>query len=80
MDAVETATLDLDIAKTGYKQERKKGEGDDIPQHAVGAGKATADKPKKLKMTEGEESPPAAVVAAKAALDKARKERNEAQD
>jgi hypothetical protein len=35
MDTVETATLDLDIAKMGYKQELKKGEGDDIPQQAV---------------------------------------------
>jgi len=80
MEAVETATLDLDIAKTGYKQELKKGEGDDTPQQAVGAGKAAADKPKKLRKAEGEDSPPAAVVAAKATLDKARKERNEAQD
>ena len=71
MDAVETATLDLDITKMGYKQELKKGEGDDIPQQAVGAGKAAADKPKKLKKAEGEDSPPAAVVAAKTALDKA---------
>ena len=53
---------------------------DDIPQQAVGAGKAATDKPKKPKKAEGQESPPAAVVAAKAALDKARKERNEAQD
>jgi hypothetical protein len=80
MDAVQTATWELDIAKTGYKQELKKGEGDDIPQQAVREGKAAADKPKKLKKAEGKESPPAAVVAAKAALDKACKERNKTQD
>jgi hypothetical protein len=80
MEAVKTATLDLDIAKMAYKQELKKGEGDDTPQQAVGGGKVTPDKSKKLKKAEGEESPQSAVVAAKAALGKARKERNKAQD
>jgi hypothetical protein len=80
MNAVDNATLDVNIAKTGYKQELKRGEGDNIAQQAVGAGKAATDKPKELKKAEGDESPPATVVAAKAALDKARKERNKMQD
>jgi hypothetical protein len=35
------AALDLDIAKMAQKIELKKGDGDNIPQHAVGAGKAS---------------------------------------
>jgi hypothetical protein len=46
-----------------YKQELKKGEGDDTPQQAVGGGKATPEKSNKLKKAEGEESPQSAVVA-----------------
>jgi hypothetical protein len=69
--------LDLDIAKMAQKIELKKGEGDNTPQHAVGAGKASPDKAKKLKKVEGEESPQTAVLAAKAALNRARKARNE---
>jgi hypothetical protein len=80
VDAAEYATWVLEIAKTGYKQEQKKGEGDEVPQQAVGAGKASTAKPKKLKKVEGEEPPPPAIVAAKAALDKACKERIEAQE
>jgi hypothetical protein len=80
IDAVKTAVLDLDIAKTAYKQELKKGEGDDTPQQAVGAGKAAPDKAKKLKKAEGEEFPQVAVIAAKAVVDTARKARNKAQE
>jgi hypothetical protein len=80
MDAVETMTLDLNTAKAAYKHELKKGEGDDIPQQAVGAGKSAPDKAKKLKKAEDEESPQAAIVTGKAVLDRAKKARNEAQE
>jgi hypothetical protein len=80
IDAVNTATLDLDVAKSAYKHKLKKGEGDDTPQQVTGAGKATSEKPKKLRQAEGEVSPQATVVAAKAALNRAKNERNEAQD
>ena len=80
MKAVESAILEVDLAKTTYKDELKKGERDDAPQQAVGAGKDAPDKAKKLKKAEGDKSPHAAVVAAKAALDEAQKARNEAQE
>jgi hypothetical protein len=47
---------------------------------AVGAGKSTPDKTKKLKKAEGKEYPQAMVVEAKAALDRAKKARNEVKE
>ena len=76
IDAVKTATLDLDIAKMAYKHKLKKGKETISPTE----GKTTSDKPKKHKKAEGKESPQATVIAAKAALDRAKKERNEAQE
>ena len=76
MKAVESVTLEVDLAKMTYKDEPNKGERDDAPQQAVGASKAAPDKASKLKKAEGDDSPPAVVVAAKAALDKAQKARN----
>ena len=80
IDAINAVTLDLDIAKLAYKHELRKGEGDDTPQQAIRAGKATSEKPKKLRKAEGEDSSQATVVAAKAALNRAKKERNNAED
>lgn len=50
---VESATLDLDNSKIAYKDELKKGEGDDYPQMAVGADKATPGKAKRPKKEDG---------------------------
>ena len=79
IEEVETATFDLELPRL-HKNELKKGEGDDTPQQAVGAGKAAPDKAKKLKKAEGEEFPQVAVIAAKAVVDTARKARNKAQE
>ena len=71
MKAVKSATLEVDLAKMTYKDELKKREQDDASQQAVGAGKATPDKAKKLKKAEGDETPQATIIAAKAALKEA---------
>ena len=55
--AVESSTLEVDLAKMSYKDEFKKRERDDSSQQTVGAGKAAPDKAKKLKKAEGFESP-----------------------
>ncbi len=75
--AVETAHLDLDIAKATLKE--KKGDNDDTPQQTGNAVKVMTDKGKKSKKPEGEEALPAAIAVAKADVDKARKARNEVQ-
>ena len=80
MKAVESLTLEVNLAKITYKDELKKGERDDAPWQAVGAGKAAPDKAKKLKQAEGDESPPDEVFAAKAALNNTQKAWNEAQE
>ena len=67
-EAVQSAILEVNVAKMTYKDELKKREKDDSSQQTVRAGKATPDKAKKSKKAEGDDSPPAEVVAAKAAL------------
>ncbi len=47
--AVESANLEVDLAKMTYKDEIKKREKDDSSQQAVGASKASPDKAKKFK-------------------------------
>ena len=74
--AVESATLEVDLAKMTYKEEPKKRETDHSSQQAVGAGKVAQDKSKKLKKAEGDKPPHATVASAKAALKEARKARN----
>ncbi len=63
--AVESVTLEVDLAKMIYKDELQKGKRDNAPQQAIRAGKATPDKAKQLKKAEGGESSHATVVAAK---------------
>ncbi len=65
--AVNSAALQVNIAKMAYNDELKKGEQDNTPHLAVGAG----NKAKKLKKVEGDKSCQSAVVAAKAALNRA---------
>ena len=55
--AVETARVDLDIAKATLKE--KKGDNDDTPQQTGDAVKVLTDKGKKSKKPEGEEALPA---------------------
>ena len=69
MKALESAVLEVELAKMQYKYKIKKREKDDSSQQVAGAGKAASDKTKKSRRTEGEDSPPAEVVAAKAALE-----------
>ncbi len=44
MKAVESTTLEVELAKTTYKDKLKKREKDDFSQETVGASKATQDK------------------------------------
>ena len=77
MSAVDTAHLDLDIAKDTFKE--KKGDKDDTLQQTGDAVKVMTDKGKKSKKPEGEDSLQAVIVVAKADVEKAQKARNEAQ-
>ena len=69
--SVKSANVEVKLSKMTSNDELKKGERDYTLQQAVGAGKTTRDKSKKLKKTEGDKSPQAAVIAAKAGLDEA---------
>ena len=70
-EAVETANLDLDIAKAMLKTEQKKGDNNDTPQPSGNTAKVSADKGKKTKKAEGDDSPQMAVAAAKAGVNQA---------
>ena len=83
-EAVETAMMDLDLAKMACKDKLKKEGGDDTPPpppppQAVRTGKAAPDKAKTIKRSAVEESPQTAVIAAKSALIEARQVRKKAQ-
>ena len=47
--AVEPATFEVKLAQITYKDELKKGEREDAPHQAVGAGKAAPDNAKSSK-------------------------------
>ena len=51
MKAVESATLEVNLAKMTHKDELKKRKRDNAPQQAVEASNAAPDKTKKLKKT-----------------------------